>query len=228
MEVTEEGEIICPVCNQTFKNKAGLQGHMRLSHHDQGAADDDANRPAEPKTTAVAKKGQSSLDSLIKELNLPNVANGQAAVFDAGVEYGMRSVVIGVRVAQELCAMGVQQAVPLIKMAQEMRESEGQAARLLATEFAEATLEANSDLKSAIGQLGQQITASGPNPMISYLMPLLMPEIQKIMGKFGGGSSQSQTVPQPQTGVVQEQPQPDEPTPLVERHKLEEWEESDV
>lgn len=224
----EEGEAICPICNQTFKNKAGLQGHMRLSHGGQGSTEDDDKRPAEPKTTAVARKGQSPLEVLISELKLPEVANGQAVVFDAGVEYGVRSVMVGVRVAQELCAMGVQQAVPLIKMAQEMRESEGQAARLLASEFAEATLEANSDLKSAIGQLGHQISASAPNPMLSYLMPLLMPEIQKLMAKFGGGASPGQGMPQPQLGVAPDQPQPQESNPLIERHKLEEWEEYDV
>lgn len=221
--MSEEGEATCPVCNQTFKNKAGLLGHMRLKHPNQEASGDETNRPAEAKSTAVARKGQSPLEVLINELKLPKIENGQAMVFDAGVEYGVRSVMVGVRVAQELSAMGVQQAVPIIKMAQEMRESEGQAARLLASEFAEATLEANSDLKGAIGQLGQQMNASAPNPMLAYMMPLLMPEVQKLMQRFGGAPGSGGPASQPGSQA----PSAD-PGPPIERHKLEEWEENDV
>jgi hypothetical protein len=224
----ENEELVCPVCGRKgFKDKSGLTGHVRMKHpqYQSGTG----------LGTAVATTGKgkpSPLEVLIQELKVPAIADGQAVVFDAGVEYGVRSVLVGVRVAQELSAMGVQQAMPLIKMAQEMRESEAQAAKILAGEFAEATLEGNKELKGAITALGNQITASGPNPFASMfaqgMSPVFSQAFQGLMKYFGGKQGVG-AVPQPGVGadqVATELPAPVQ-EPTVEYHKLEELEEEE-
>jgi hypothetical protein len=69
------------------------------------------------------------IEALINDLYLPPIVDGTRQVFDSGVAYGMKSILIGVRVAQELSKMGIDQATPIIKMAQEMRQTEGQVAK---------------------------------------------------------------------------------------------------
>jgi len=80
-------------------------------------------------TKAIAKGRPHPIEELIEELSLPSIVDGTRHVFDSGVAYGMKSILIGVRVAQELSKMGIDQASPIIKMAQEMRQTEGQVAR---------------------------------------------------------------------------------------------------
>lgn len=177
----------CTICGEEFKTTQGLAGHMHFKHRDDAEA-----TSADPVVVrgALARKNQSPLEMLVGELQLPDVVNGQAAVFDAGVQYGVRSVLIGVRVAQELSAMGVQQAVPIIKMAQEMRQSEGQAAQVIAAELAQVQMQSNRELMAALqNQHGPQPT-SAPNPMQRMLgmiqtVPQMMAAAQNLMGMFG-------------------------------------------
>jgi hypothetical protein len=226
----------CEICGKTFKTPQALSGHIRFKHSAQP-------QDTSAQTTAVATKKQSPLEQLIDELRLPMIVDGQAQVFDAGVEYGVRSVLVGVRVAQELSAMGVQQAVPIIKMAQEMRESEGQAAKVIAAELAGATLEGNRDLKAALQQLGSQIQTSGPNPMASMMsgvmQPVLSQAMQQMMGSFMGGAMPGMPPPAgdgqppasgqpPDSGQTQpssEQPAAQEGEPGISYHSLDELEE---
>jgi hypothetical protein len=226
----------CEICGKTFKTPQALGGHMRFKHSAQP-------QDTSGQTTAVVSQKQSPLEHLIADLKLPLIVDGQAQVFDAGVEYGVRSVLVGVRVAQELSAMGVQQAVPIIKMAQEMRESEGQAAKVIAAELAGATLEGNRDLKAALQQLGSQIQTSGPNPMASMMsgvmQPVLSQAMQQMMGSFMGGAMPGMPPPAgdgqppvsgqpPDSGQTQpssEQPAAQEGEPGISYHSLDELEE---
>ena len=220
----------CEICDKTFKTPQALNGHMRFKHSGQP-------QDTSAQTTAVATKKQSPLEQLVQELKLPVMVDGQAEIFDSGVEYGVRSVLVGVRVAQELSAMGVQQAVPIIKMAQEMRESEGQAAKIIAAELAGATLEGNRDLKAALQQLGSQIQTSGPNPMASMMagvmQPVLGQAMQQMMGSFMGGAmpgamppaSNSQPPDSGQPQPSSEQPAAQEGDPGISYHSLDELEE---
>lgn len=83
-----------------------------------------------PETTkAVAVTKPMPVEALMKDLTLPPMVDGTRYIFDSGVEYGMKSILIGVRVAQELSKMGIDQAGPIIRMAQEMRQTEGQVAK---------------------------------------------------------------------------------------------------
>lgn len=224
-------KITCEICGETFKDKSGLAGHMHGKHPEALMGE---TAPEEVTAPVPVKKGQSPLERLIQELKVPRVVNGQAEVFDAGVEYGVRSVLVGVRVAQELSAMGVQQAVPIIKMAQEMREAEGQAAKIIAAELAGATLEGNKDLRSAISQLGNQMQVSGPNPfasmMAGVMQPVLGQVMQTMLGTFFGGQS-----PASQPGAAADSGSnatiragtevPVGPTPGIEEHDINDWEE---
>lgn len=77
---------------------------------------------------ALAKTDKAlPIEGLIKELALPDIVDGQKAIFDAGVSYGMRSILIGVRIAQELSSMGIAQAWPMLAMAKELRMGDNQA-----------------------------------------------------------------------------------------------------
>jgi hypothetical protein len=88
-----------------------------------------------------------------------------------------------------------------------MRESEGQAAKIIAAELAGATLEGNRDLKTALQQLGNQMQVSGPNPfasmMAGVMQPVLGQVMQKVMGSFMG-----QAMPGAPPSAGQEQPPP--------------------
>ena len=212
----------CDICGKTFKTPQALSGHKQFKHSEQAQG-------TQAQTTAVAKKGQSPLEQLVQELRLPTMVDGQAEIFDSGVEYGVRSVLVGVRVAQELSAMGVQQAVPIIKMAQEMRESEGQAAKIIAAELAEATLEGNKDLKGALHQLGSQMTASAPNPMMSMmvgaLQPILGQTIERMMRGFSTGKQgQTTTEPPPSGGQEMNRKIASDVGSGIEDHSIDEWE----
>ena len=228
----------CELCDKTFKTPQALSGHMQFKHSEKP-------QDTSAQTAAVATRKQSPLEQLVQELKLPVMVDGQAEIFDSGVEYGVRSVLVGVRVAQELSAMGVQQAVPIIKMAQEMRESEGQAAKIIAAELAGATLEGNRDLKAALLQLGNQIQTSGPNPMASMMTGVMQPVLgqvmQQVMGSFMGQGMPGMSPPagqdqQPPAGQVQQTPagqeqpssaQPATPVnePGISYHSLDELEE---
>lgn len=225
--MTDE-KFTCEFCGKTFKDKSGLAGHMYHKHPEMGK---DSATPDTATTAPVpVKRGQAPLEQLVEKLRLPLIVDGQAKVFDAGVEYGIRSVLVGVRVAQELSAMGVQQAVPIIKMAQEMREAEGQAAKIIAAELAEATLEGNKDLKAALGQLGERMTAASPNPfasmMAGVMQPVLGQVMQKVMGSFlGQAAPASAPSPAGQGQPTSEKPLEQERKTGISYHSLDELEE---
>jgi len=84
-------------------------------------------KPQTSKALSVSKP--LPVEALIEELVLPPMVDGTRHIFDSGVDYGMKSILIGVRVAQELSKMGIDQAGPIIRMAQEMRQTEGQVAK---------------------------------------------------------------------------------------------------
>lgn len=164
------------------------------------------------KSTAITKT--LPVEAIVDQMEMPVGVDG---AFIAGMKYEAFNIIRGIRLAQELSKMGIDQASPIIKMAQEMRESEGQAAKIIAGELAEATLEGNKELRQSIWQLGQQITASGANPMMGYMMPLIMPEIQKLMARFSGQQ------PVQDTSQTTEK-QSTQSSPGIEEHSINEWE----
>jgi hypothetical protein len=165
----------CDLCGKEFKDAQGLAGHMRFKH---GESSNEGNQE-----TKLPMKTM-PVDALIRELELPELTNGTQQVFDAGVVYGMKSILIGVRVAQELSRMGVDQATPIIKMAQEMRQAEGQAAEVAAREAARETA---AQVAAYFDQKKPDI-ATTPDPMAGFLARAMETMWNSIVGRVLGGA----------------------------------------
>jgi len=179
-----------------------------------------------PKKALAITRSQ-PVEEIVANLPWPMAVDGRVdPVFVAGMRYEAMNVIRGIRLAQELSKMGVEQATPVIKMAQEMREAEGQAAKIIAAELAEATLEGNKELRSAISHLGSQMQVSGPNPFASMMagamQPVLGQVMQTLMGTFAGGQ-----VPPPQSGTDEKEHTgpvtPGGPAPGIEEHSIDAW-----
>jgi hypothetical protein len=183
----------CEICGKELKDTQGLSGHMRLEHPDV--------KEAAPSAKEIVSVKPQSIENLIRGLNLPQVTDGTKEIFDAGVEYGMKSILIGVRVAQELSKMGIEQATPIIKMAQEMRQAEGQAAQVAAQEAARETA---AQVAAYFDQKKPDI-ASTPSPMEGVFARVLEGTLSSLMGKlFPGGGTETPpgfTVEKKQKGV---------------------------
>ena len=170
----------CDICGKELKDPQGLSGHMRLEHPE---AKDIA-----PQTKDIVSVKPLPVENLIRTLNLPEVTDGNREVFDSGVEYGMKSILIGVRIAQELSKMGIEQAMPIIKMAQEMRQAEGQAAQVAAQEAARETA---AQVAAYFEQKKPDI-ASTPSPMEGMFARVMESTLSRLMGKlFPGGDTET-------------------------------------
>ncbi|MDD4858895.1 MAG: hypothetical protein PHR56_01620 [Dehalococcoidales bacterium] len=229
--------VTCEICGEEFTNSQGLAGHNRLKHSEMSPAKSEGSR-------SVASRAQ-PLDIVIENLRLPVVPeqyNGShniyVAGFNDGVMHGARSILAGIRAAQELSTMGIQQAVPLIKMAQEMRHAEGQAAQVLAQEMGQAINQGNQQTIAAIHSLAAAQSPpsapGGPDPMAGMMADMMKPVfgqlIQQVLKLSGmgpgvspvnipaGGSSPgggTQPVTEQKTGA----------SPGISEHRREEWEE---
>jgi len=162
----------CDICGKELKDPQGLSGHMRLEHPD--------TKDAVPPTKDIVSVKPLPVENLIRTLNLPEVTDGNREVFDSGVEYGMKSILIGVRIAQELSKMGIEQAMPIIKMAQEMRQAEGQAAQVAAQEAARETA---AQVAAYFEQKKPDI-ASTPSPMEGMFARVMENTLGRLMGKL--------------------------------------------
>jgi hypothetical protein len=183
----------CEICGKELKDTQGLAGHMRLEHPEA--------KEGAPSTKEIVSVRPQPIENLIRGLNLPQVTDGTKEIFDAGVEYGMKSILIGVRVAQELSKMGIEQATPIIKMAQEMRQAEGQAAQTAAQEAARETA---AQVAAYFDQKKPDI-ASTPSPMEGLMARVLESTLSSLMSKlFPGGGAETPlgfTIEKKQKGV---------------------------
>lgn len=146
-------------------------------------------------TKALVSGKPLPIEELIKQLNLPPMVDGTRQVFDSGVAYGMTSIYIGVRIAQELSKMGIDQATPIIKMAQEMRQTEGQVAKetgLVMGETIAGKLFDYMESKSA----GKADIATVPQPfqgMFARIMETALDNFSKRL--IGAGGQQEANLP---------------------------------
>jgi len=81
-------------------------------------------------------------EALVESMQIPNTVPPS---FEQGMKFGMSCIVIGVRLAQEMSSIGVQQAKPLVEMARDMRAGEQAAAK-------SATIEAAGVAAEHVGQ----------------------------------------------------------------------------
>jgi len=152
--------------------------------------------------TAITERGAqqgkpSTVEVIVKDMKLPTIVDGSREVFDAGVNYGMKALIAGVRLAQELSQMGIAQASPVIRMATEMRKAEGVSAQEAGQRAAEDAV------AGAVGYMSQVKSekpekadiATVPNPMQGILARAMEPALVKamsgMMGMFGGQPAQT-------------------------------------
>lgn len=136
------------------------------------------------------------VEGIVESLPWPVSVNGEVDErFVAGMKYEAYNVIRGIRLAQELTKMGLDQAVPIIKMAQEMRQAEGQAAQVLATQLGQATMQSNQQIISAINNLAasqpgapapwQAMAARLAEPLFTQAMQQLSASLFKAMPQLG-------------------------------------------
>lgn len=120
-------------------------------------------------------------EALIEAISVP-LGDGQAPAFEKGIKFGANLIVLGVRVAQELSNLGVQQARPIIDMARSMREGEALAAKSAAME---AATEAAGMVAQQFGPAIANLTKSSEaDPMKGMMARTMEPIIQRLMNQF--------------------------------------------
>jgi len=140
------------------------------------------------KGTQVFARG-SPPEALIEGMDLP-VVDGQIVGFESGMKFGAKMVVMGVRIAQELSALGIQQARPLVEMARDMRSGEAAAAKGAATEAAMgAAAMIQQNLAPYLANIGKPAEA---NPMQGMMVRTMEPIIQRLMGGLVPGMGPQQ------------------------------------
>ncbi len=143
--------------------------------------------------------GGSPPEALIESINLP-LDGHDARTFENGLKAGALLLVLGVRVAQELSAVGIQQAKPIMEMARAMREGEAAAAKSAATEAAQGaalgvvktlgpqldSLEgAVSSLKAGEGKEQdpmREMVVRAVEPLFKNIIRMIMPGLQNDQG----------------------------------------------
>jgi len=129
-------------------------------------------------------------EALIESLDIPiSGADG----FQSGMKFGASMIVLGVRVAQELSSIGIQQAKPIMDMAREMRSGEAAAAKGAATEAAEmAASEVGAQLLPHLAAIGK---GSEADPMKAMMVRTMEPIVTRMMGKMIPGGAPTSADP---------------------------------
>jgi len=142
------------------------------------------------KNIQIFAKG-SPPEAIIDSISVP-IADGEAETFEQGMKFGMSTVVLGVRVAQELASIGGQQAKPILDMARAMREGEAMAAKGAADE---AAYKAASSIQQTFGPMFAAIQestkagAAGGDPMKAMMVRTMEPIMSRLMGMVVPGMS---------------------------------------
>jgi hypothetical protein len=151
----------------------------------------------------VAHKGSGSLtaEEIVENLPWPMDVDGKVDhVFVAGMKYEAMNVIRGIRLAQELSKLGIDQATPIIKMAQEMRQTEGQVAK-------ETGIAMGSEIAGRMFDFMEQRLpqkadiAMAPDPMKGLVARNMEMMFNRLLGMVGGGP------PGPTPGLVDKRTQ---------------------
>ena len=152
------------------------------------------SKPAESKpvvrATSQTAKGM-PIELLIDGLELPSVTLEFMPQFEKGVRTGLGMAVLGIRMAQELSALGITQAQPIIKMAESMRQGEKIAAQ---SASAEAAMAVGQDIRGTLGPVLAEVASridaldassrsASPNPMASMMARVLEPQMTNMMNR---------------------------------------------
>lgn len=141
-------------------------------------------KPSAEKKVQVFAKG-SPPEALINAMTMP-ISGVQG--FEDGMKFGASMIVLGVRIAQELSTIGIQQAKPLLDMAKDMRSGEALAAKSASYEAAAmAAAEVHKDLAPDLAAIAAQAGSSGDNPMMGMFARSIEPLFKNVMSKMMTG-----------------------------------------
>jgi len=142
--------------------------------------------PVNGRTLQIFAKG-SPPEALIEAITIP-VEDGHIEGFEKGLKFGANMIILGVRVAQELSNLGVQQARPLIDMAKDMRSGEAAAARSAAAEAAMMTAShVEQTMMPYLASL-QKPTGGEAEPMKAMMVRAMEPLLKNMMKKIMPGT----------------------------------------
>lgn len=150
--------------------------------------------PPGEKSVHITAKGLSP-EGLIEGISIP-VEDGEGPIFEKGMKFGMTVLTLGVRVAQELSNMGVQQARPLVEMARDMRSGEAAAAKSAAGEAAMLAAGAvQQSMSPLLAQIAEQNRTSGPDPVKGMMVRTMEPLMKNLMGRMLPGMGKQEQGP---------------------------------
>jgi len=197
---------VCPVegCGRSFQNEAALKSHLRNRHREVASYQ------------YRGRKELQQVDAFIENVYAPRPVDGRNDYMDGfedGIRYDRQNLFYAIMALQQLSTLGLQQSQPVIEMAKEMRQAEGQAAQAIASELAQAMSAGNREILAALQNLSVSAQAASPNPVqrmlgIMQAIPQMLMAAQNLMGMFGmrvqpAQSGQPQQVPQSQPQVQQ-------------------------
>ncbi len=136
-------------------------------------------------TLQVFAKG-SPPEAIIENIHVPEI-DGQSASFETGMKFGMSTIVLAVRLMQELSIISAQQVKPLIDMTRSVREGEGAAFKSGADE---AAMKAASAMGATIMPIMSEMQSavinatkgSEPDPMKAMMVRTMEPLMKNMMG----------------------------------------------
>ena len=166
------------ICAQELEK----DGYRQRPKKDEKPKDATAVTRTQGKVIQTFAKG-SPPEALIESMEIPIPG---ADGFQKGMKFGASMIVLGVRVAQELSSIGIQQAKPIMDMAREMRAGETAAAKGAATEA--AMMAANEVGASLLPHLANIGKGSEADPMKAMMMRTMEPLVTRMMSKIMPGS----------------------------------------
>lgn len=121
-------------------------------------------------------------EALVNAIEIPDGV-GDLKKFEQGLKFGASVLIMGVRLAQELSSIGVQQARPLVEMAKDMRSGEAAAAKNAA---GEAAMTAAGMVQQNLQPYLSKITGGGGgegDPMKRMMTRVMEPLLKSVMGR---------------------------------------------
>lgn len=137
-------------------------------------------------------------EAIIESLSIPGIVDGQGESFESGMKFGMSTLVLAMRMVQELSSVGINNVKPLIDLTKSVREGEGAAFKSGADEAAMKTANAvGQSLYPAISSLEEAASKLSSNnqgnPMQAMMVRTMEPLIQNLMGRLIPGIGGGQT-----------------------------------
>ena len=136
-------------------------------------------------TLQVFAKG-SPPEAIIDNIHIPAI-DGQSESFETGMKFGMSTIVLAVRLMQELSVISAQQVKPLIDMTRSVREGEGaafksgadEAAMKAATAMGATIMPIMSEMQATVANAAK---SSEADPMKAMMVRTMEPLMKNMMG----------------------------------------------